>query len=209
MSEKEKVNPEPVVQSAAVVSDFDGNVYPTIRIGNQTWMAENLRSTHYSDGTPVDSQSYENSEANADQYGRLYTREAIMRGASSSSNSPSGVQGIAPAGWHIPSREEWNQLLTTLGGHQVAGGKLKELGPVHWAAPNTGASNESLMAVLPAGMLLGGTTPQWLGTHAVFTTSEYNSRELFVVILYHDNEQAAIEGFFPGDAVSVRCVKNE
>jgi hypothetical protein len=85
---------------------------------------------------------------------------------------------------------------------------LKEQGTAHWQAPNTGASNESLMNVLPAGMLLGGDTSQLLNTHAVFTSSEYNPTELFALIVYHDRANATLEGIFPGDAVSVRCVKD-
>ena len=103
------------------VSDYDGNEYHTVRIGNQCWTKENLRTTHYSDGTAIPAgtdtsstiayrYSPNNSEGNVPTLGRLYNWAAVMNGAASSSANPSGVQGICPTGWHVPSNADFNQL---------------------------------------------------------------------------------------------------
>ncbi|MBR4646197.1 MAG: fibrobacter succinogenes major paralogous domain-containing protein, partial [Bacteroidales bacterium] len=97
------------------VTDYDGNVYPTIQIGQQCWMKENLRTTHYADGEiiPIGSACYypNGNAGNRAQYGLLYTWYAATRNTSSSSN-PSGVRGACPYGWHVPSDDEWSQLLS-------------------------------------------------------------------------------------------------
>ena len=103
----------------------DGNVYSTIRIGEQTWMAENLRATKFTDGTniPLGSSTStttayrynpNNSSSNVSKYGYLYNWKAAMHGASSSSTNPSNVQGVCPTGWHLPSAAEWTQLINYL-----------------------------------------------------------------------------------------------
>jgi uncharacterized protein (TIGR02145 family) len=154
---------------AQTVTDFDGNVYNTVTIGTQTWMAANLNTTHYADGTAIplvtgnsnwDTLDYtdkaycwydDDSATNANTYGALYTWSAAMNGTASSSASPSGIQGVCPTGWHLPSDAEWTTLTDYLGGEDVAGGKLKETGTTHWQSPNEGATNESGFTALPGG----------------------------------------------------------
>jgi len=98
---------------AATVTDYDNNTYNTVQIGDQCWMKENLRTTHYADGTTVTSRyAPNNDENNVATYGYLYNWYAVMHGAAASSANPSGVQGICPAGWHMPSCAEWTQLTT-------------------------------------------------------------------------------------------------
>ena len=98
------------------VTDICGNTYNTVQIGVQCWMKENLRTTRYSDGTYISeycefgSFSSPNSTSNIPDYGLLYSWEAVMHGASSSYANPSGVQGVCPQGWHVPSNSEWSQL---------------------------------------------------------------------------------------------------
>lgn len=103
------------------VTDYDNNSYNTVQIGQQCWMKENLRTTHYSDGTSISLGTgtstttayryYPNdSGSNVNTYGYLYNWPAVMGGATSSANNPSGVQGICPTGWHLPSDAEWTQL---------------------------------------------------------------------------------------------------
>jgi len=139
------------------MTDQDGNTYKTITIGTQTWMAENLHVTKYRNGDPIPNVTdnaawvalttgayctYENTTNNEEiaTYGRLYNYYA----ATDSRN-------IAPAGWHLPSDEEWTTLTTYLGGESVAGGKMKEAGTTHWTNPNTSATNESGLTALPSG----------------------------------------------------------
>jgi uncharacterized protein (TIGR02145 family) len=83
----------------------DDRVYRTVRIGTQTWMAENLNYNAFG------SVCYNNSTSNCDLYGRLYDWNTVMGGSPSSSTSPSGVRGICPAGWHVPSNDEWEILV--------------------------------------------------------------------------------------------------
>jgi uncharacterized protein (TIGR02145 family) len=139
------------------VSDNDGNTYKTIQIGTQTWMAENLKTTKYSNGaligtttpstldifneiTPKYQWAYNGNESNVATYGRLYTWYAVT-----------DSRNICPTGWHVPSQAEWTTLATNLGGESVAGGKLKETGTTHWQSPNTGATNSSGFTALPGG----------------------------------------------------------
>ena len=124
------------------VTDYDGNVYKTIIIGNQEWMAENLKATHYADGTPIlhvtgdatwgalpdndaDTASaycwYNDSIEYKDQYGALYTYAAATNG----DNSGSDVQGVCPTGWRLPSDADWDTLVDAVGGSSVAGDILK------------------------------------------------------------------------------------
>ena len=110
---------------AATVTDYDNNTYNTVQIGNQCWMKENLRTTHYSDGTSIpmgnstsNTTAYyyvDNNISNVSTYGYLYNWPAVMGNSSSSSANPSGVQGICPTGWHVPSDAEWIQLSDYVG----------------------------------------------------------------------------------------------
>lgn len=105
-----------------VVTDYDGNIYTTVQIGTQCWMRENLKTTHYSDGTSIplgttqytQAQSYRyapgNDTNNVDYFGYYYNWPAIMKGASGNNNNPSNIQGICPNGWHLPSSAEWTVL---------------------------------------------------------------------------------------------------
>ena len=100
-------------ESCGVVTDYDGNKYQTVKLGSQCWMKENLRSTHYADGTEIGKASRYNPNNDASkvsEYGFLYTWTAVMHGATSSNETPSNVQGICPNGWHVPSDAEWRLL---------------------------------------------------------------------------------------------------
>jgi uncharacterized protein (TIGR02145 family) len=92
------------------VEDIDGNVYFTVQIGDQCWMASNLNTTKDAGGTVIIRYCYDNDPDNCENYGGLYTWNTIMNGSGSSSNNPSGVQGICPYGWHLPSDAEWTEL---------------------------------------------------------------------------------------------------
>jgi uncharacterized protein (TIGR02145 family) len=151
---------ENTVNAGGAIKDIDGNLYNIVQIGNQLWMAENLRTTRYNDGQNIphrilnqyDSSVvktpayywYNNDETYKDPYGALYTYTAVTTGK------------VCPAGWHIPDNAEWDTLSSTLGGSDIAGGKLKEAGTGHWSNSNYGADNSSGFTGLPGGMLLGG-----------------------------------------------------
>ena len=128
------------------VVDKDGNVYKTIKIGEQTWIAENLKTITYRNGDPIPlikdnlkwhSQIngaccyYNNDSILGKDYGVLYNYYAIQ-----------DPRNIAPQGYHVATDEDWTKLSNFIGGLSTAGGKLKEIGFVHWLTPNSGATNE-------------------------------------------------------------------
>jgi uncharacterized protein (TIGR02145 family) len=141
------------------VTDIDGNKYATIKIGTQTWMAQNLNVSRYNDGTPIPNiinnttwenlttgaySYYENLPTNGAIYGKLYNQFAVNSGK------------LCPLGWSIPNLEDWFLLIEHLGGSLIAGGKLKAIGNTTdstglWASPNDGATNESGFSGLGGG----------------------------------------------------------
>ena len=142
---------EAKLEALEVVKDIDNNKYDIITIGTQTWMAENLKTTRYNDGTlisilfnPTGYCWYNNESSNLISYGALYNWYAI-------NTTTNGNKNVCPTGWHVPTDGEWTTLTTYLGGETVAGGKMKEAGLAHWNTPNEGATNESGFAGLPGG----------------------------------------------------------
>jgi len=140
---------------AQMVKDIDGNIYRTVTIGTQTWMAENLKTTKFNDGSAIplvtDNTSwyniskpgycwYNNDEANYKvTYGALYNWHTINTGK------------LCLTGWHVPNDSEWHTLASYLGGDKIAGGKLKEADSEHWSAIDVGATNKSGFTALPGG----------------------------------------------------------
>jgi len=136
------------------MTDIEGNVYNIVTIGTQTWMAENLKVTKYNNDTViplVTGSTWENlttpaycwydndEETYKDTYGALYNWFTVNTGM------------LCPTGWHVPTDVEWTELINFLGGENVAGGKLKEIGTDHWVSPNNGATNEIGFTALPGG----------------------------------------------------------
>jgi uncharacterized protein (TIGR02145 family) len=137
------------------VTDIDGNIYNTITIDTKLWMAENLKTIKYNDGTAIplvtDGAAWvalttpgycwynNNAVTYKATYGALYNWYTVNTGK------------LCPTGWHVPTDTEWTTLTTYLGGVSVAGGKMKETGTSHWLSPNTGATNESGYTALAGG----------------------------------------------------------
>ncbi|MGB4850216.1 MAG: FISUMP domain-containing protein, partial [Saprospiraceae bacterium] len=143
----------------------DGQKYPTVCIGKQTWMARNL---NYNAPGSV---TYDNNPSNGTIYGRLYNFNTIMQGAASTNANPSGVKGICPLGWHVPSDEEFTDLFLTLDAQ--GGGKLKSTSSL-WNSPNLGATNSSGFSALPGGITQDISKPDSflsLGYSAIFGTT--------------------------------------
>jgi uncharacterized protein (TIGR02145 family) len=183
------------------VTDVDGNVYRTVRIGEQWWMAENLRVTHDPEGNPIPSFCYGDDPANEQTYGRLYTWETAM----DSTRSP-GARGIAPEGWRIPSDEDWQEIFACLSGIEVAGGKLKERGTCLWNPPNRGATNASGFSARPA----GGWSPtgyEGLGVGTHFWSSSERGARAPIPSLHCEEEAVLIFEIPKSFAHSVRCVR--
>ncbi|MCF7823318.1 MAG: T9SS type A sorting domain-containing protein [Candidatus Marinimicrobia bacterium] len=192
-----------------IIQDYDGNEYHSVIIGNQVWLKENLKSLHYADGTLIpDVAVYNNSDRNANVYGRLYTWDAAMRGS-----TDEGAQGLCPDGWHIPSDAEWKELENYLGGAAIAGGKMKEAGTSHWNTPNTGADNSSGFTALPGGEYDAFYQPysfQLLNEYAVFWTSTETStdqaRERYLAF---NSAASAIYDWYKSMKYSIRAVKDQ
>jgi uncharacterized protein (TIGR02145 family) len=177
----------------------DGKSYYWVEIGTQKWMAENL------DYNASGSKCYDNSENNCAKYGRLYNWSTAMNGASSSSLSPSGVQGVCPAGWHIPSDDEWTTLTDYVGGESTAGTKLKSTN--EWCCNSNGTDQYGFSA-LPGGCVyLGGSFYEngyygrwWSATDYDVSAASYRSMSSFEDVAWDTIDKSYL--------FSVRCVED-
>ncbi|MCK4664529.1 MAG: hypothetical protein KAT68_16795 [Bacteroidales bacterium] len=209
----------------STVTDYDGNYYNTVAIGNQCWMKENLQTTSYADGTALVNGTsagditgddttkyyfaYDDNEGNVPIYGRLYTWAAIMNEATSSNANPSGVQGVCPTGWHVPSDAEWTELTDYLGGESVAGGKMKEVGTTHWTSPNTDATNESGFTALPNGYRNYDSTFDGIGYNGHYWNStEYSTTNAWNRNMNYSISNVNRDNHYKNYGFSVRCVKD-
>lgn len=194
------------------VTDIDGNVYPTVTIGGAVWMAENLRTTKYNDGTlittgldPVSWATnttgaytiYDNLTTNNTTYGKLYNWYAVHTGK------------LAPTGWHVATEAEFATLITNLGGAAIAGGKMKSTSTL-WDSPNTGATNSSGFNGLPGGYFSYlGTGFNSLGSIGYFwANSERNATQGEYTNISKSTAATLSNGANKTFGYSVRCVKN-
>ena len=190
------------------VTDYDGNIYHTVTIGEQVWLQENLKSLHYSDGTEIPGVvAYNNDDSLGAIYGLLYTWNAAMN----NSVTP-GVQGVCPCSCHVPTDQEWTILENYLGGSAIAGGKMKEVGTEHWQSPNTGATNSSGFTALAGGEFDGYYTPQvfqYLGIYAVFWTSTQTvATRAWERYLSYNNVISGKAEWYKVMKYSIRCIKD-
>jgi len=192
------------------ITDFDGNIYSVIKTGDQFWMGENLRTTHLNDGMAIplvtDPESwmdlssagycwYDNDGSNKEIYGALYNAYAIDSGK------------LCPAGWHVPSKEEWQQLITFLGDTMVVGSMLKEAGTDHWSQPNKGADNSSGFGATGAGIrYFEGTFSSMLDYSAIWSVTETNSGDQWFMGLYYGNTTVTLDHRRKTYGFSVRCI---
>ena len=222
--------------NAATLTDIDGNTYNTVQIGNQCWMKENLRTTHYADNTAIpvgstysNTEPYRyapnNNESNVATYGYLYNWAAVMHGASSSSANPSGVQGVCPTGWHVPSNAEWTELTDYVSSQSqyVCGSDntyvAKALsGNIGWNSNYDGEcvvgnsitssySNATGFSALPAGYYRGN--PYGLCSYAYFwSATECGSSTAYCRSLYYKNANVSRVGTNDHCGFSVRCLRD-
>lgn len=200
----------------------DGAVYQTVKIGDQVWMAENLKYLPKVVGFSVASQTtpfyyvhgYKGldvkaakSTANYRTYGVLYNWPAAMAGSASDSSNPSGVQGVCPAGWHLPSNAEWTQLVNHLYGEFIAGGKLKAK-PL-WNNPNYLATNETGFAAFPGGGRGLNGVVSMIGHFGYWwSATELDTNEAWAQLLFHEYAATLQTNLNKESAFSVRCVRN-
>ncbi|NQU68116.1 MAG: fibronectin type III domain-containing protein [Candidatus Marinimicrobia bacterium] len=199
------------------VGDIDGNIYQTILIGNQRWMAENLKVTHYRNGDEIPTgysnsgwiglssgafAVYDDDPANTETYGNLYNWYAV-----------NDTRDICPEGWHVQTSSEWQELEDYLGGNGIAGGSLKATGTIEggdglWYAPNGGATNSSGFTGLPGGKRLnynGNYTD--MGNYGFFWTSTTDTSTIADIRLLSSDSHGVGRGQIGmRNGSSVRCV---
>jgi uncharacterized protein (TIGR02145 family) len=193
------------------VTDYDGNVYATVKIFTNIWMAENLRASRLNDGKTIGlvpdnwnwdfleepKRCYYNNDgpANRDVYGQLYNYYAV------------NTKRLCPVGWHVPTKQEWATLIGYLGGYSVAGGKLKESGTTHWSSPNTGADNSSSFKALPGGYRTDDGFFRQIGYNGIWW-SDNNPLVYGVVKMTYNSSSADLLYVYEAYGASVRCVKD-
>ena len=211
---KTPINDQEEAVKTKTIDSIDNYIYRTVKIGNQTWIAENLKTTRYNDGTLIplvtDSTVWENLKtpaycwynndeaASKTPYGALYNWHAVKTGK------------LCPLGWHVPSAAEWDTLANYLGHDSIAVEALKETGTAHWASPNTGTTNKSGFTALPGGLRIKtfkgvGDVGNWWSSSE---SKAYEASYAFYQTIdrnyyYHYINDAPKEIGF-----SVRCVKN-
>lgn len=196
------------------MTDQDGNVYKTVTIGTQTWMAENLRTTKYNDGTAIPLVTgndawtalstgaycnYNNTTSidTIATYGRLYNWYAV------------NTSKLAPKGWHVPTDAEWTTLTDYLGGGGVAGRKLKETVTTHWNSPNTEATNETGFTALPGGGRLNYGTFFDVGNNGFWwSATEYLASSAYGRDMKYDDSMVGRDLGGKEVGFSVRCVRD-
>ncbi len=195
------------------VVDIDNNVYHTVKIGTQTWMAENLAVTHYRNGDNIinvtDSAqwsrlktgaycNYNNDTNIAKKYGLLYNWYAVT-----------DIRNIAPKGWHVPTDDEWEKLTDYLGGENEAGYKLKEQDTNHWKSPNDSSTNETGFTALPGGYRYHNGSFGFIGVYgAYWGSNEYDFIEGWSLGMTYSDRTAIILSGTKTNGLTVRCIKD-
>jgi len=207
------------------MSDLEGNLYRIVNIDDQVWMAENLRTAKYNDGTDIQLVTdvsqwndlttgaycwYDNDSAKYEKkYGKLYNWFVMNE------------DKICPDGWHVPSDDEWQKLEMYLGmiqneanqsgvrgGTENIGGKMKESSTKFWISPNSGANNESGFTALPGGSR--NSTYGWIGEQAYWWSStELYSSSAFYRNLYANQTYVFRQATEKRTGMSIRCVKDQ
>ena len=221
------------------LKDYDGNTYHTVQIGKQCWMKENLRTTHYADGTNISlgrdrstTAAYryypDNSSSNVATYGYLYNWKAVMHNSSSSNGIPSGVQGVCPKGWHVPSHAEWSKLVDYLkkqslyvckSGSKYGNDIAKSMAcTVGWDCSDSSCevgnvpeeNNSTGFTAVPASYFFGYNRAFLkCGYAAAFWTSTENGdSHAKSWVLTSDNSSVFWGDNFKYDGYSVRCLKD-
>lgn len=208
-----------------VVTDIDGNTYPTIRVGDTWWMAENLRTTRYANGDALLSgfsasdfetktsgaytvfpyaevSGIDSDEDMADAYGMLYNGYAVH-----------DDRGLCPAGWYVPGDNDWKKLEDHLGGWGVAGGKMKSIRTApdphpRWQSPNTGADDAINFSALPGGIMTLDADAEKIGRQGHWWTSaRLESDSALGRVIYFNNAFLGARDYPNNMGLSVRCVK--
>jgi uncharacterized protein (TIGR02145 family) len=206
------------LQDGSIVLDYDGNIYHPVVIGTQTWLRENLKTTHTSKGSVikrVDGETewssitvgafsdFDKDSANSETYGHLYNWSAV---------ADSG--NVCPDGYRVPNDSEWQMLIDYLGGNDAAGGKLKSTGTLEggnglWKYPNTGATNLSGFSAHPGGNRLPSGTFELKSESAIFWSSTKGTDQAWSREINFKYADVSRDLSDVRHGYSVRCIKNE
>ncbi len=188
------------------VMDIDNNTYKTVQIGTQCWMQEDLKVSKYRNGAAIPTGLSDNDWARTTS--GAYNDHGLL-GKSYNWYAVNDVRGLCPTGWHVPSKEEWENLVSHLGGDLVAGGKLKSV--TGWDLPNEGATNESGFTALPDGgrNLIGQMSNS---TSSVYWWSSSlgsrTNKPWFLSLSSYNGFVYTNYAFGKGDGFSVRCLRD-
>jgi uncharacterized protein (TIGR02145 family) len=200
--------------TGTIVADIDGNDYSTVILGTQTWMTENLKVLHYTNGDPIpnvpDNTQWSNLTSGAYcWYSNDGTQYKDIYGAIYNYYTVADVRNICPANWRIPNQSDWITLQSYLGGNSIAGGKLKEAGNTYWYAPNDGATDESKFTAMPGGDRAPNGGFEMVRQMAEFWTStEASTTAAYSYFLGFEAGGLYNNPFDKKYGLSVRCIKN-
>jgi len=195
------------------VTDIDGNVYETVMIGNQVWMAENLRTTRLNDGSEIklittNQEWYKTQDPALSWYNNDSLIFKVPYGALYNGYVAENEK-ICPEGWHVPDSEDWRQLVVFLGDTAVAGGKLKLEGITQWHSPNEGADNSSGFNGLPSGLRYFEGTFSSLSYFTAFWSATLNDNSLLAYMsLSYLDSKAVISSRHKNHGFSIRCIRD-
>ena len=227
-SSSSKVTEPAEVTTGTMTDSRDGQTYKTVTIGTQTWMAQNLnyaytdvpykRLDYTSDST---SWCYNDDANNCSKYGRLYTWAVAMDSVGTLSTNGKGcgfgttcsptypVRGICPEGWHLPTKAEFETLITAVGGQSTASKVLKSTSGWRWNNSSVNGSDAFAFSALPAGHRGGGGYYDGEGNGVDFWSStEGNSDYAYSMYLYYINDVAYLSDDYKYYGYSVRCLKD-
>ena len=219
------------------LTDYDGNTYNTVTIGTQCWMKENLRTTHYSDGWPIElgpgyslssNTAYywyvKNDTSTMETYGLFYNFTSVKRDESPSTAQPSGMQGICPNGWHVPSPAEWNAMLDYVRSQMEYRCNGSETNIAKALASDNGwnettatcavgneqsLNNETGFSAVPAGYRTTSYVNDTFGSDALFWTSNINGNSNDVGIYINSNAfNVTTRQCSLSYGLSVRCLRD-
>ncbi len=191
--------------------DGNNNYYPIVKIGTQTWMAENLKTTKYTDNANITLVTdaaewsnltaqgycwYNNNEATYKAtYGALYNWYVVIN------------VKLCPTGWHVPTDANWTSLTTFL--VSVAGGKLKETGTAHWNSSNTGATNETGFTSLPGGYRYTDGSFNYIGKYGYWwAATEVSTANAYRRSMSYTNSNVNSTNDSKKYGFSIRCIKD-
>ena len=202
-----------ITDSTSTIKDIDGNVYHTVKIGNQIWTIENLKTTRLNNGEIIPNVTnnldwfnlttkgwvfQENNDEYDNPFGKLYNWYCVEDG------------NLCPEGWRVPTNEDWEILVDYLGGELVAGGKMKSTGLTYWDSPNEDATNQSGFTGLPGGYRNYSFNAEFysLGGSGSFWSASVENDMPFEKDLYYAHGSIITNQIPKGYGLSVRCIKN-